>query len=242
MRPAEVLKQALTALGGADAVTPATTAEVDALSRRLGRAIPDELRELVSVASGLTIDSDALGAFGIELDFLGQVAGQEWPNAFHSSFHFGHDGCGNSWLIELPPKSTGEDVRQTADALGPVLFSSHDPPFIAIQAADLTSFLLEVIRPDSEAEAESEERPLGTSMSLEDVSVELTADGTISNVELANLVKGLPAGTRVADLRALRVGTGFSCDISDPERQLRRLGPELVWAITPRKRRFFGLR
>src|SRR5689334_4591493 len=47
MRAAEVLMQALGASGGADTVNPATPAEMEALSKRLGGSIPDELRELL---------------------------------------------------------------------------------------------------------------------------------------------------------------------------------------------------
>src|SRR5262245_51123146 len=107
---------------------PALTREqMEELQERIGRPLPGEVRDLMGVSAGVTIDTE-------ELCWIGEILGQVVPEEYAFSFPVMEDGRGNSWNVEIDP-DTG--------AWGPVFFVCHDPPVVVKQADSFAEFMIQ---------------------------------------------------------------------------------------------------
>jgi cell wall assembly regulator SMI1 len=202
--------------------------EISRFQTQLPGTLPREIRELLTYSAGFEIASDQLlksrrmgdtarvlftGSGGVEISILPSLVALLG------------DGCGNLWVVDVDP----------GGAWGSVFFVCHDPPVIAIQAADLASFLDQALNP----------RGAGTENTLDYVTnvairriwkddpwlvsvqdARLVQDGAVSK-----FAEQLPDNFGVADLRSRKAGSGFSWGKAGPRADLRRNGPELIFGI-----------
>jgi hypothetical protein len=100
--------------------------------RHLPGPVPTDVRDLLGVASGL--EDSALG----EVNFLPEeIFG--FTDLIPLGLPIATDESGNAWVI---------DIRKDTGEWGPVLFVSHDPPVLVVQADSLASFIEQVLGGD----------------------------------------------------------------------------------------------
>jgi hypothetical protein len=152
----------------------------------------------------------------------------------------GHDGFGNYWVL---------DLLRDADECGPVFFACHDPPVIAFQSASPADFVRDVVavwRPGPRSPVD---------IVHDDVTSAIWASnsGLVSRDELmgsgdtvlAEFAAGFPPEAVFADLRAGKLGDGFSWGRYGPRTEWTRAGAQRLWATVPPQprgllRRIFG--
>jgi cell wall assembly regulator SMI1 len=120
-------------------------AQIEEFEKRLAVQLPSEVRELLGFTSGFSFPQ-----FGDVNFFAKEVFGLEEliPLGVTTST----DGCGNDWVV---------DINKDTGAWGPVIFVSHDPPVVVIQARDLAGFLEQILdlgRPESKSQLDSARR------------------------------------------------------------------------------------
>jgi hypothetical protein len=135
------------------------------------------------------------------------------------------DGCGNFWVVDVNP--SGE--------WGAILFVCHDPPVIAIQAADLASFLSQVLNPggsDSEKTLDYVRNAATTRIWKDDPWLVSVRDARlVPDTVVSKFAEQLPENFCVADLRSKEVGRGFSWGKAGPNTDIRRNGAELLFGV-----------
>jgi hypothetical protein len=188
--------------------------------RRLPAALPGAIADLLRYASGF--HRAAVG----DVSFT-QIGGFGFAEALPVAVTLLADGAGNFWAVDVN--------RDGGGAWETVFFASHDPPVLAIQAPDLTTFLLQVLQPEETVPKHALEHIRTVSAKRiwkEDpwlVSVEEARRA--QNPTLATFARQLPDTFRVADLRAKEIGSGFSWGRAGPDAEVRRNGADLIFGV-----------
>ncbi len=204
---------------------PATDGEIATVEAAFPIPLPAELREALQVSAGF-----ANGP--LESLSLLDVTGFGMEDVFPNSYPVGHDGFGNYWILDLPPEG---------DECGPVFYACHDPPVIAFQSASVSAFVREVVAlwqpgPRSPVDIVYEDvtpEIWASNAGIVDREVALGSNDPV----LAEFAAGLPPTAVFADLRAAKVGDGFSWGRYGPRTEWTRAGTHRLWAAVPPQRR-----
>lgn len=204
---------------------PATEAEIAEIEASFSNGLPEELREALRVSAGLA--NGPLESLG----FL-DVDGFGMEDVFPDAYPVGHDGFGNYWILDLLPDQ---------DGCGPVFYACHDPPVIAFQSADLSSFLREVVglwQPGHRSPVDQVHEEVTSSIWASNTGVRDRETAlTSSDALLVEFASGFPEEAMFADLRAPQLGDGFSWGRFGPRAEWSRAGVQRLWAIVPPQRR-----
>lgn len=204
---------------------PATDAEIAGIEAAFSVAIPTELREALGVSTGFA--NGPLESLGfLDLDGFGM------EDVFPHAYPVGHDGFGNYWILDLLPDE---------DACGPVFFACHDPPVIAFQSGDISEFVREAValwQPGDRSSVDVVHEDVTSSVWASNTGIlnRETALGS-SDALLAEFASGFPGEAMFADLRAPKIGDGFSWGRFGPRAEWIRAGTQRLWAIVPPPRR-----
>lgn len=202
--------------------------EVVRFQKELPGALPGEIRELLiysagfDVASGQLLKSRHMGGTTRVL-FTG--SGDIGLSVLPCPVALFGDGCGNFWVVDVNPSG----------AWGAILFVCHDPPVIAIQAADLACFLSQVLNPggsDSKNALDYVRNAATTRIWKDDPWLVSVHDARLMpDAVVSKFAEPLPENFCVADLRSMKVGSGFSWGKAGPNAAIRRNGAELVFGV-----------
>lgn len=193
--------------------------EIDHFEQQLQAPIPDEIHQLLLYSAGFEFKP-----FGT-VRFTGHE-GFELAEVFPRSVPVLPDGCGNFWVIDINPQN-GEWAS--------VFYACHDPAVIVVQAGDLATFLSQLLDP-----SKSEPRDAVNYVHDEAVRLIWKSDPWLVSVQdarlsqdgvLSKFAEHLPENFRVADLRPMKVGSGFSWGKGGANADLRRNGSELVFGV-----------
>jgi hypothetical protein len=197
--------------------------QIEELEKRLAVALPKEVRELLAFSSAFNFEP-----FG-ELNF----SAREWfglEEILPLGFTIAADGAGNDWVIDIK-RDTGE--------WGPVVFMSHDPPVAVIQAPNLAGFIEQVFdlgRPEKKSQLDFVRRTATRRIWNDDpYLLDLRASRLSADSALAAFSKQLPPTFRVADLRALEIGSGFAWGRGGPNSAIKRYSSELLFGVEAKK-------
>lgn len=213
---------------GSRLLPPATPDVLATLRSRLPGEIPETVRELLEYARG----------FELERSQLPIAAPPRWPGwtvclsgsddlDFSPAIPFGvpllNDGFGNVWVV---------DVNADTSAWESVLYVCHDPAIVAVQASDIASFLMQLLRPAIEgADLAFVHGPAVTRIHRDDPwPVSVREARNADDAVIASFALDVPDDFNIVDLRAREIGAGFSWLRTDPATILR-LGTELVFAL-----------
>lgn len=197
--------------------------EITEFGRQLPGQLPDEIKDLLTLAATLEI-GDFEG-----IDFLGRNL-FEYTEVFPCALPILPDGEGNFWVV---------DIRPDTGSWGPIFFACHDPAAIVFQATNLTEFLGQII--------ESFQPPYRKLLSyVKDECVYQLDDGPPSLIDrveaqvspdpvISNFAKGLGSTFKIADLRAARIGSGFNTSQPGCSTVVERCNAELIFAIEHRE-------
>jgi hypothetical protein len=225
MKPRQVIESALGEQLAIDLLPAARPREVDELERELGRRVPPDVRDLLSLTTGF--EFAPVGS----VDFLGRDMSVE---TFFRSVPILADHYGNFWVVDAEPVS-GE--------WGPVLFWCHDPAVLVVQAATLGDFLEQIFdlgRPVNRDALNAVREEHSAEIARDDPHL-ISAEQARRSSEpiVAAFAADLPDSAYVADLRGADVGMGLSWGgrYSD----LTRHGGELLFGVrrTSRMGRLF---
>lgn len=198
-------------------------AQIEALEARLAVPLPKEARELLAFTSGFNFEP-----FGEVTLSAKEMFGLD--EILPLGLTIATDGAGNDWVIDIK-RDTGE--------WGPVLFMSHDPPVAVIQAPNLASFIEQVFdlgRPGRKSQLGSVTKTAAHRIWRDDpYLLDLGASRASSDSALAEFAKQLPETFRLADLRALEIGSGFAWGRGGPNSAIKRYGSELVFGVETKK-------
>lgn len=211
--------------------------EIARFQQQLPGTLPHEIRELLLYSAGFEVQSQQLlksRRMGDTTRVLFTGIGDVGLSILPSPVALLGDGCGNFWVVDVSP----------IGAWGVILFVCHDPPVIAVQAADLGSFLGQVLNPggsNTENTLDYVRNAATTRIWKDDpwlVSVQVarrSQDRTVSK-----FAEQLPDNYRVADLRLKKIGSGFSWGKGGPTTDIRRIGTELVFGVEQKAPGFFS--
>jgi len=198
--------------------SPALTGDqIEALQRRVGQPLPEELRTILSFCSGIDGCLDGI-------DFTGASMAFEYTEVFPNGLPIARDGFGNFWVLDLTP--------QTA-AVAPVFFACHDAPVVLYQSPDLASFLSEVFRMSTPPHRSLVDDVHGDR--LFDVwrknpgVINQPTAAAASDAVLRSFASALPQYFQIVDLRRVSPGMGFSSGRYGPRTEVRRHGYERIF-------------
>ena len=196
MTPRQVIESAISERLAIDLLPAASPREVDELERDLGRHVPPDVRDLLSLTTGF--EFAPVGS----VDFLGRDMSVE---TYFRSVPILADHFGNFWVVDAEPES-GE--------WGPVLFWCHDPAVLVVQAATLGEFLDQVFhlgRPGNRDALEAVREERSAEIAADDPYLVSAEQARRSSEPLvAEFAADLPDSACVADLRGAEVGAGLS--------------------------------
>jgi len=207
---------------------PASHARIVELERKLGFALPPELREVLTLAAGIDLTDDGRDADDpITFDCIERCAREE---LFGWILTASTDGAGNDWIIELRPDQ---------QVLGPVWFLCHDAPVLVYQSPDLATFLSDNLRrlqPPHDGAIEHV-----VEHAVHDVwtqKLDLPREQLLDSPDplLRTFAHTLPAGWFIRDLRQAKPGDGMPIGRFGPRTPLARAGDEFVFAYGSRTR------
>jgi hypothetical protein len=204
---------------------PATDAEIARVEASFSVNLPTELKDALRVSAGFAngpIES---------LGFL-DVDGFGMEDVFPDAYPLGHDGFGNYWILDLLPDD---------DDCGPVFFACHDPPVIAFQSATVSGFVRDVValwQPGQRSTVDAVHEDVTSSIWTSNTGI-MNREAAVSSSDavLAEFASGFPDEAMFADLRAPRIGDGFSWGRYGPRTEWSRAGAERLWAVVPPQRR-----
>jgi hypothetical protein len=204
---------------------PATAAEIAEVEAAFSVPLPTELREALQLTAGFA--NGPLESFGF-LDHAGFGMEDVFPNAYP----LGHDGFGNFWVLDLLPDR---------DECGPVFYACHDPPVIAFQSESPSAFVREVVAlhragPRSRVDVVHEDVASAIWSSNSGLVSHASSMGS-SDAVLSEFAAGFPPEAVFADLRAPKLGDGFSWGRYGPRAEWKRAGAHRLWAVVPPQRR-----
>jgi hypothetical protein len=203
---------------------PLNDGEIDALEARLSARLPAAARELLAFASGFVWTP-----FG-RVSFVGEDV-FEFHDLLPSGIPLAGDGYGNFWAL---------DVRPDNGAWGTVLFVSHDPPVVVVQARDLDGFVSQVLARTS---VEGVTVQLPPKMALERIwldnpyVIEIRGARGSPDPLVRTFAHTLPDLFGVVDLRSANEGIGFAWGRDGRRSKIVRYGSELLFGIESRARR-----
>jgi hypothetical protein len=204
---------------------PATEAEIAEIEASFSTGLPNDLRQALNVSAGFA--NGPIESVG----FL-DVDGFGMEDVFPDAYPVGHDGFGNYWILDLLPDM---------DDCGPVFFACHDPPVIAFQSPDLSDFLRAVVslwQPGGRSPIDIVHEEVTSSIWTSNTGIMNHETAlTSSDVLLAEFASGFPEEAMFADLRAPKVGDGFSWGRFGPRTEWSRAGVHRMWATVPPQRR-----
>jgi SMI1/KNR4 family protein SUKH-1 len=197
------------------------------LGRKLGVAVPPMMRELLLYAAGFHFEPFGSVSF-VDVDSFA------FEDLLPTSIALAGDGGGNFWVV---------DVNSQTGAWGRVVFVSHDPPVLVVQAADLSEFIeqvLGIVRP-GQRQAWSESRDTAVSRAWRDEPYLMSRTEALASGDelVAEFAERVPEPYRIADLRGAPNGVGFSWGRAGPAAKPRRCGAELLFAVEVAKRGSF---
>jgi cell wall assembly regulator SMI1 len=206
--------------------------EIALFQTELPGVIPREIRELLVYSAGFDVDSGQLlksrrmnGPTPVHFTGSGDFG---LPKVLPCSIVLLGDGFGNFWVVDVDPSG----------GWGAILFVCHDPPVVAIQAADLACFLGQVLNPGGSDSKDTLDfvRNAATTRIWKDhpwlVSVKdarLAQDAVVST-----FASQLPDNFDIVDLRSKEIGSGFSWGLAGPNTEVRRSGAELLFGVEPK--------
>jgi hypothetical protein len=150
---------------------------------------------------------------------------------FPHALALAHDGYGNYWIADLQPHSLG---------WAPIYFVCHDPAVIAFQSSSLEHFVAEILRfanPPHESELDTVHEQVAMEIWQNNRGT-LPVDKASSSEDdvLRAFARSLDDSFSIIDLRAARVGDGFSWGRYGPQTKVIRHGPEPIFAYQARSR------
>ena len=208
--------------------------EVALFQKQLPGPLPLEIRELLIYSAGFDVVSGQL----LKSRRMSGTA----PVLFTGSGNVGlsvlpcpvallGDGFGNFWVVDVNPSG----------AWGAILFVCHDPPVIAIQAADLACFLGQVLNPDGSDSKNTLDyiRNAATTRiwKYDPWLVSVRDAQSVPDVVVSKFAEQLPESFCVADLRSKEVGSGFSWGKAGANTDIRRNGADLLFGVEQSRRR-----
>lgn len=221
--PAETPAEIVMRFAGAGRATPMrglSEPEIAAVERNAGALLPEDIKALLRLAAGVEVPSSGT------VRFDGGSGSVDLAGAFTRSLALLGDGAGNFWIVDINPAD---------GAWGAVLFVCHDPPVLAVQAPDLSAFLLQVLAPAEttppNALAYVQRDALRTIWKRDPWLISAPDARTSRDPLVSNFAAQLPEAFYVADLRSREVGSGFSWGTAGPNANVRRAGVDLLFAV-----------
>jgi hypothetical protein len=198
---------------------PLTESDIATLEAGLPCSIPADVRDLLAVTRGF--ENGPLES----VDFGGVPGGFGMEEIFPHALALAHDGYGNYWIADLQPHSLG---------WAPIYFVCHDPAVIAFQSSSLEHFVAEILRfanPPHESELDTVHEQVAMEIWQNNPGT-LPVDKASSSEDdvLRAFARSLDDSFSIIDLRAARVGDGFSWGRYGPQTKVIRHGPEPIFA------------
>jgi hypothetical protein len=189
--------------------------------------IPDEARELFRYARGFRVPNLIGGPHKLltEIDLSGLEAEFGLEQVFPHARSIAGDGCGNFWVIDLTSDS---------QSWGPVFYACHDAPVIVYQTDSLAHFIEEALRGGNspwESEIADVNAALTSRIWRENpgvLSFEQCADS--SDADLKEFAGSLDLTYEFVDLRAPKLGDGFSWGRYGSRSVVKRFGEKRIFA------------
>lgn len=204
---------------------PATADDLAMLEAALPCPIPPAVRDLLTRTTGF--ENGPLETF--DLVTLSDAFGME--DVFPHAHPIAHDGFGNFWVVDAHPGSTD---------WAPIWFACHDPPVIAWQCDSLERFVRELLRfanPPHESEIDTVHEQVSADIWRRNPGTISVGDGLAAEDEaLRDFARTLDDAWTIIDLRAARIGDGFSWGRYGPRTKVVRWGREALWAYQANSR------
>lgn len=180
---------------------------------QLPGSLPAEIRELVAFASGFVYEP-----FG-EVAFLPtQIFG--FTEIVPFGLQLASDECGNSWVVDID-----------AGTWGPILFFSHDPPVMVIQAPNLSSFIEQIFEARPTSLLSATDAAIDRIWASDPFLIEVEHARQSLDPDLRGFADRTPTYYRLADLRQVVVGSGFCWGRKGPESKVTRFKSELLFSV-----------
>lgn len=199
-------------------------ATIDAVERRLGAPLPDDLRTLLGVCHGIR-------GLEWEIDFTGALA-FEMDEMFPHGLPIVGDHTGNFWVV---------DCTATPEAEAAVFFACHDPPVMVWQCRGMATFLRELGRKFASRETSSldamHDEGVHRVWRADPHGVRRSAALDAPDDSLRAFARALTDEWSIIDLRAPTPGMGFSWGRCGYPAGLRRHGDERLFACAAPQRR-----
>jgi hypothetical protein len=196
-----------------------TKTELDDLRRSLLVPPSSDVRDLLEFCSGIEGTLE-------QIDFTGRTLcdGFEADYLPHG-LPIAHDGFGNHWVVDLQPGAT---------EWGPIYFCCHDAPVMLLQAATVQQFVSEVFRmyvpPHQSLLDDVHEDRLFDVWRKNPGVIDHANAIAVSDAKIRAFAAGLDTGFEIVDLRNAQVGMGFSWGRYGPKTEVKRFGPEPIFA------------
>jgi len=212
--------------------------DIALLQARLPGPLPHEIRELLGYSAGFDIDLGQLltsrnRMVGPASIVFAGSGGLGLRNVLPFPVVLLGDGLGNFWAVDVSPDG----------AWGAVVLVCHDPPVVAIQAAELASFLGQVLdfrRRDPKDTLDYVRNEGTTRIWRDDPWLIAVEDARrAQDAVVSSFASRLPDDFHVADLRSGETGRGFSWGKAGPDADIRRSGADLLFGVEPKGPGFF---
>jgi hypothetical protein len=196
-----------------------TSRELEQLAQRLPCPIPTEVHDLLAFTRGF--ENGPLES----VCFAGMHEIFDFPEIFPHPLTIAHDGFGNYWVVDLHAHST---------QWGPILYVCHDPPVIVMQSGTLQHFIKEVSRlanpPHASELNDVHEQATSLIWAKNPGATPATELRESTDETLRAFATSLDDSCFVVDLRAAKLGDGFSWRRFGPRTHLVRYQSELLFA------------
>lgn len=204
----QLLAHVARAAQAATLLPPASREEILSLERRFGAPLGPEFKSLIERTGGYdlrpfgTVDFRAIAPF----EFSGTPTG----------IPLAADGEGNFWILDSPRNDSA------------VLFVSHDPPVIGIQASDLGRFIDQTFATKRASELAV---PLLERVWKANPDARPRRDLVASRDEvLRAFAASVPDGFGIVDLRSKQEAAGLAWGVRGPDSQVIRSPNALLLA------------
>jgi len=214
-------------------------AEIARFQAELPGPLPPEIAEVLACSAGFEVNLGRLlnsrnrvtGPTVVLFTGNGNVA---LPGVLACPIPLLGDGFGNFWVVDVSPNG----------AWGAVVFVCHDPPVFVIQARDFACFLDQVLDPEKSDPTYAlnyVRNAATTEIWKNDPWLISVQDGRRAQDRvLSRFASQLPEGFCIADLRSLKVGSGFSWGKAGPNAEIRRIGTELLFGVEAKPPGYFA--
>lgn len=199
---------------------PMSDDRIASLEQRCGGHWPTHIRALVESAAGFSVDD-------FRVDFTGDFL-FEFEAALPFGLPIATDGAGNFWVVDIGPDC----------AWGPVLFVSHDPPVVVVQARDVTDFIAQACADPDPADRVA--AWVSEVWNRNPYVVPSGQAGVSDDPVLRAFAEEVGPDSVIADLRDLTPGKGFTWGLAGPNTRVRRAVHHLVFATTRKRSGLFA--